>query len=467
MGPPVPAARRPQGEDQGRRGRGRRRAAHGRVPARSLTVARRPHRGRRGPAAGAQRAAAAGARVVHDPPEARRPARPAPQGARRGRPHRLGPGRGARDRVARHRGDADPAHRPGLRARHVLAAAHGPARREDRADVQPDPAPRRGQGAVRAAQLAASEIAALGFEYGYSAEAPGARHVGGAVRRLRQQRAGHLRPVHRLRPGQVGPDHAADDAAAARLRGLGSRALQRAPRAVPAARGRGQHPRRQPHDAGADVPPHPAPGEDPQAAPADHHDAEVAAAAAAGVQPDRAPLRDAVLPRPRRAVDRRGQGHPADPCTGKIYYDLVGHSQRENNESVAVGRVELLYPFPEAQLVELLATYPNLEEVVWVQEEPRNMGARAHMGPRLMQILPEHLRFGYVGRPERASTGGATPPRTSSSRAASSRPRSTSRGRSRCTRRSAPAIDSGVERRSRSSSVRSVTRCGRSPRARV
>ena len=96
-------------------------------------------------------------------------------------------------------------------------------------------------------------------------------------------------------------------------------------------------------------------------------------------------------------------------CTGKIYYDLVGHAQRENNESVAVGRVELLYPFPEAQLVELLATYPNLAEVVWVQEEPRNMGARAHMGPRLMQILPEHLRFGYVGRPERASTGEGYP----------------------------------------------------------
>jgi multifunctional 2-oxoglutarate metabolism enzyme len=96
-------------------------------------------------------------------------------------------------------------------------------------------------------------------------------------------------------------------------------------------------------------------------------------------------------------------------CTGKIYYDLVGHAQREDNESVAVGRVELLYPFPEAQLVELLATYPNLEDVVWVQEEPRNMGARAHMGPRLMQILPEHLRFGYVGRPERASTGEGYP----------------------------------------------------------
>jgi 2-oxoglutarate dehydrogenase E1 component len=96
-------------------------------------------------------------------------------------------------------------------------------------------------------------------------------------------------------------------------------------------------------------------------------------------------------------------------CTGKIYYDLVGHAAREDNESIAVGRIELLYPFPEAQVSELLATYPNLEEVVWVQEEPRNMGARAHMSPRLMQILPEHLRFGYVGRPERASTGEGYP----------------------------------------------------------
>ena len=96
-------------------------------------------------------------------------------------------------------------------------------------------------------------------------------------------------------------------------------------------------------------------------------------------------------------------------CTGKIYYDLVGHPDREGNEGVAVGRVELLYPFPEAQILELIDSYPNLREVVWVQEEPRNMGARAHMSPRLMQILPEHLAFGYIGRPERASPGEGYP----------------------------------------------------------
>jgi len=96
-------------------------------------------------------------------------------------------------------------------------------------------------------------------------------------------------------------------------------------------------------------------------------------------------------------------------CTGKIYYDLAGHSERQGNPSVAVGRVELLYPFPERNIRELIASYPHLREVVWVQEEPRNMGARAHMFPRLMQIMPEGIRFGYVGRPERASPGEGYP----------------------------------------------------------
>ncbi|MDP2710226.1 MAG: multifunctional oxoglutarate decarboxylase/oxoglutarate dehydrogenase thiamine pyrophosphate-binding subunit/dihydrolipoyllysine-residue succinyltransferase subunit [Solirubrobacteraceae bacterium] len=96
-------------------------------------------------------------------------------------------------------------------------------------------------------------------------------------------------------------------------------------------------------------------------------------------------------------------------CTGKIYYDLVGHPRRGEVPGVAVGRVELLYPFPQGQILELIESYPNLREVVWAQEEPRNMGARSHMFPRLMQILPEELKFGYIGRPERASPGEGYP----------------------------------------------------------
>jgi 2-oxoglutarate dehydrogenase E1 component len=96
-------------------------------------------------------------------------------------------------------------------------------------------------------------------------------------------------------------------------------------------------------------------------------------------------------------------------CTGKVYYDLVGSDMRADNPGVAIGRIELLYPFPQEQILELVNSYPNLEEVVWLQEEPRNMGARAHMSPRLMQILPRNLKFGYIGRPERASTAEGYP----------------------------------------------------------
>ncbi|HWT25857.1 MAG TPA: multifunctional oxoglutarate decarboxylase/oxoglutarate dehydrogenase thiamine pyrophosphate-binding subunit/dihydrolipoyllysine-residue succinyltransferase subunit, partial [Solirubrobacteraceae bacterium] len=96
-------------------------------------------------------------------------------------------------------------------------------------------------------------------------------------------------------------------------------------------------------------------------------------------------------------------------CSGKIYYDLKGHATREGNEGVAISRVELLYPFPQRQILDEVGRYPNLREVLWVQEEPRNMGARAHMSPRLLQILPSALEFGYVGRPERASPGEGYP----------------------------------------------------------
>jgi 2-oxoglutarate dehydrogenase E1 component len=98
-------------------------------------------------------------------------------------------------------------------------------------------------------------------------------------------------------------------------------------------------------------------------------------------------------------------------CTGKVYYDLSAVKARDDvsADEVALGRVELLYPFPQAELMRLVAGYPNLREVVWVQEEPRNMGARAYMSPRLLQVLPDNLRFGYIGRPERAASGEGYP----------------------------------------------------------
>ncbi|MGH2804063.1 MAG: multifunctional oxoglutarate decarboxylase/oxoglutarate dehydrogenase thiamine pyrophosphate-binding subunit/dihydrolipoyllysine-residue succinyltransferase subunit, partial [Thermoleophilaceae bacterium] len=92
-------------------------------------------------------------------------------------------------------------------------------------------------------------------------------------------------------------------------------------------------------------------------------------------------------------------------CSGKVYYDIAMHEQRAAAERIAVARVELLYPFPEGELKELMESYPNLERVVWVQEEPRNMGARAFMRRRMAKILPQRLSYDYVGRQLRAAPG--------------------------------------------------------------
>jgi multifunctional 2-oxoglutarate metabolism enzyme len=112
-----------------------------------------------------------------------------------------------------------------------------------------------------------------------------------------------------------------------------------------------------------------------------------------------------VIDDPRFADDGRDQVTKLVLCSGKVYYDIVGHEEVENIQHIAVARVELLYPFPETELTELMDSYPNLERVVWVQEEPRNMGARAFMRRRMAKILPEHLSYDYVGRQLRAAPG--------------------------------------------------------------
>ncbi len=92
-------------------------------------------------------------------------------------------------------------------------------------------------------------------------------------------------------------------------------------------------------------------------------------------------------------------------CSGKVYYDIAGHEDRDAADHIAVARVEMLYPFPDQDISELMSSYPNLERVVWVQEEPRNMGARAFMRRRMAAILPEELHYYYVGRQLRAAPG--------------------------------------------------------------
>ena len=105
------------------------------------------------------------------------------------------------------------------------------------------------------------------------------------------------------------------------------------------------------------------------------------------------------------AADHRDKVERLVLCTGKVYYDIDGSERRDGAESVAIARVELLYPFAREQLTELISSYPNLKEVVWAQEEPRNMGSWKVMSRRLPDLLPEGIELGYVGRPIRASPG--------------------------------------------------------------
>ena len=90
-------------------------------------------------------------------------------------------------------------------------------------------------------------------------------------------------------------------------------------------------------------------------------------------------------------------------CSGKLFYDLAGSELREGARNIAIARLEELYPFPANETQQLVARYPNLDEVVWVQEEPRNMGALAFVGPRLRTVVPREVKLDHVTRPERAS----------------------------------------------------------------
>ena len=94
-------------------------------------------------------------------------------------------------------------------------------------------------------------------------------------------------------------------------------------------------------------------------------------------------------------------------CSGKVYHDLVASEAYKQAATVAVARLEQLYPFPSEELAGVLATYASLSEVVWMQEEPRNMGAWSFVAPRVRGVLRDagrlNLDMRYVGRPESAS----------------------------------------------------------------
>jgi len=89
-------------------------------------------------------------------------------------------------------------------------------------------------------------------------------------------------------------------------------------------------------------------------------------------------------------------------CCGKVYYTLLEAREDSGFEDVAIVRMEQLHPFPFDAVRETLARY-GAREVVWVQEEPWNMGAWSFVSDRIARALPEGRSVRYAGRPESAS----------------------------------------------------------------
>jgi len=110
----------------------------------------------------------------------------------------------------------------------------------------------------------------------------------------------------------------------------------------------------------------------------------------------------------RPVLDDDGIDDPSDVttlllCSGKVFYTLYEAREERQVNGIALGRVEQLYPFPHADVDALLKGYPSLDRLVWVQEEPENMGAWRHVRHRLEGHRPEGVALSYVGREEAAS----------------------------------------------------------------
>ena len=89
-------------------------------------------------------------------------------------------------------------------------------------------------------------------------------------------------------------------------------------------------------------------------------------------------------------------------CSGKVYYDLIASEERAAHPELAIIRTERLYPFPTEDLGRVLGRYPAVERAAWVQEEPRNMGARKFVLPKIRHLVPFKIPLGDISRPERS-----------------------------------------------------------------
>ncbi len=89
--------------------------------------------------------------------------------------------------------------------------------------------------------------------------------------------------------------------------------------------------------------------------------------------------------------------------SGKVYYDLLKYKKDNKTDNVAIARLEQYYPYHTKQVKKLLSSYSNAKEIMWVQEEPMNMGAWNFLLPRITNDLTKGQELKYIGRPESAS----------------------------------------------------------------
>ncbi|MDZ4832009.1 MAG: 2-oxoglutarate dehydrogenase E1 component [Phycisphaerae bacterium] len=120
----------------------------------------------------------------------------------------------------------------------------------------------------------------------------------------------------------------------------------------------------------------------------------------------------AVLSDPLFSAGREGAFDPSAVtkvllCSGKLAHELIAWRERTETRTTAVVRIEQLYPFPDAALTEVLKLYPKAERFVWVQEEPRNMGAYRFCQAQLQELCG--IQVNFVGRPDSATPACASP----------------------------------------------------------
>lgn len=92
--------------------------------------------------------------------------------------------------------------------------------------------------------------------------------------------------------------------------------------------------------------------------------------------------------------------------SGKLYYELLEEKEKQKKDNIVLIRMEQIYPFAEKQIASALKSFPNLKNVIWAQEEPKNMGAFQHVYFKFQDMFKrENLKWDleYVGRPERSS----------------------------------------------------------------